>query len=109
MDEPTATMNVGEVADLLAAIRALRAQGVAIMYVSHRLEEILQIGDRATILRDGRKIATVSLAETSLDALVEMISGRPLREHFAKTPATLGSEILRVQDLACHGMLSDIS
>lgn len=109
MDEPTATMNMREVSDLLAAIRALRAQGVAFMYVSHRLEEILPIGDQVTVLRDGRKVATVPLAETSLDALVEMISGYPLREPFLKTPAAPGAEILRVDYLKCQGVLSDIS
>ena len=109
MDEPTSTLSGREVADLFNAIRTLRAQGVAVIYISHRLEEVLQIGDRATILRDGSKIATVSLAKTSLDDLIRLIVGRSLPDKFPKTPVATGAELLRVDGLHRANEIEDIS
>ena len=109
MDEPTASLSSREVADLFSAIRVLRAQGVAVVYVSHRMEEVLQIGDRATVLRDGRKIATVALADTSLDELIQMIVGRYLSDKFPKTSIEVGPEVLRVEGLTRQGMIEDVS
>jgi ribose transport system ATP-binding protein len=109
MDEPTASLSSREVADLFSVIRALRAQGVAVIYVSHRMDEVLQIGDRATVLRDGRKIATVSLAETSLDDLIQMIVGRYLADKFPKTSIEIGPEVLRVEGLTRHSVIEDVS
>ena len=109
MDEPTATLAAREVTELFSAIRALRAQGVAVVYVSHRLEEVMQIGDRATVLRDGRKIATVALAETSLPDLVQMIVGRYLSDKFPHKTTQTGPEVLRVEGLTRIGAIDDIS
>ncbi len=109
MDEPTASLSAREVADLFGVIRLLRAQGVAVIYISHRLEEVLQIGDRATVLRDGQKIATVLLAETSLDDLVWLIVGRCLPGKFPQTPLVAGAEVLRVEGLCREGAIHDIS
>jgi ribose transport system ATP-binding protein len=109
MDEPTAAMSSREVADLFSAIRALRAQGVSVIYISHRLEEVLQIGDRATILRNGSKIATVNLSETTLDQLIRLIVGRFLPDKFPKTPQKTGPELLRVEDFQREGSFEDIS
>jgi ribose transport system ATP-binding protein len=109
MDEPTASLSSREVADLFSAIRVLRAQGVAVVYVSHRMEEVLQIGDRATVLRDGRKIATVALADTSLDELIQMIVGRYLSDKFPKTSIEVGPEVLRVEGLTRQGMIENVS
>jgi len=109
MDEPTATLSSREVADLFSVIRALRAHGVAVIYISHRLEEMLQIGDRATVLRDGCKIATVTLAHTSLDELIQMIVGRylPPEGRFPRLPVQVGPEILRVEGLTRRGAIED--
>ena len=109
MDEPTASFSGREVADLFHVIQALRAQGVAVIYISHRLEEVLQIGDRATILRDGSKIATVTLAQTSLDDLIRLIVGRSLLDKFPKTPMPAGPELLRVEGLQRTGALENVS
>jgi ribose transport system ATP-binding protein len=109
MDEPTAAMSAREVSDLFSVIRALHAQGVAVIYVSHRLEEVLQIGNRATILRDGSKIVTVTLAETSLDELIHLIVGRFLPVKFPKTSLTPGAELLRVEGLRRAGAIKDVS
>ncbi len=109
MDEPTAALSAREISDLFSVIHALHAQGVAVIYVSHRLEEVLQIGNRATILRDGSKIATVTLAETSLDELIRLIVGRFLPVKFPKTPLTVGAELLRVEGLRRAGAIKDVS
>ena len=111
MDEPTASLSSREIADLFSVIRALRAQGVAVVYVSHRMEEVMQIGDRATVLRDGRKIATVKLTDTSLDELIQMIVGRylPPEGKFPKTVSEVGPEVLRVEGLTRRGAIENVS
>jgi ribose transport system ATP-binding protein len=109
MDEPTAALSSQEVGDLFGILRTLHAQGVTILYISHRLEEVLQIGDRATVLRDGRKITTVSLAEASLEDLILWIVGRFLPGKFPKALTAPGPEILRVERLRRAGVLDGVS
>lgn len=109
MDEPTAALPYPEAHNLFGILRMLRAQGVTVLYISHRLEEVLQIGDRATILRNGRKITTVPLAETSLDDLILWIAGRHLPGNPPKVPLPPGPEILRVEGLQRSGVLEGVS
>ncbi len=109
MDEPTAAFSGREVADLFNVIQALRTQGVAVIYISHRLEEVLQIGDRATVLRDGSKISTLALDKTSLDDLIRLIVGRSLPEKFPKSATAPGPELLRVEGLRRAGVIEDVS
>jgi ribose transport system ATP-binding protein len=109
MDEPTAALSGREVAVLFSVIRALRAQNIAVIYITHRLEEVLQIGDRATVLRDGSKIATVALATTSLDDLIWLMVGRSLPDKFPKTSLPTGAELLRVESLHRAGAIEDVS
>jgi ribose transport system ATP-binding protein len=109
LDEPTAALSSREVADLFGILRTLRAQGVTILYISHRLEEVLQIGDRATVLRDGRKITTVPLAEASLDDLILWIVGRYLPGKYPKPRPVSGPEVLRVEGLRRRGVLEDVT
>jgi ABC-type sugar transport system ATPase subunit len=109
MDEPTAALSSQEVGDLFGILRTLHAQGVTILYISHRLEEVLQIGDRATVLRDGRKITTVPLAEASLEDLILWIVGRYLPGKFPKALPAPGPEILRVEGLHRSGVLDNVS
>ncbi len=109
MDEPTAALSAREVADLFGILRTLHAQGVTVLYISHRLEEVLQLGDRATVLRDGRKITTVPLAEASLEDLILWIVGRYLPGKFYKSPVPTGPEVLRVERLYRSDSLADVS
>jgi ribose transport system ATP-binding protein len=109
LDEPTAALSSREVADLFGILRTLHAQGVTILYISHRLEEVLQLGDRATVLRDGRKITTVPLAEASLEDLILWIVGRYMPGQFFKAPPVPGPEVLRVEGLCRTGALEDVS
>jgi ribose transport system ATP-binding protein len=109
MDEPTASLSPPEVKTLFQLIRALTAQGGAVVYISHRLEEITKIGDRATILRDGRKVTTVSLADTTTDQLIRLMVGRNLSDKFPQRHASPGPELLRVEGLTRYGTFEDIS
>ena len=90
MDEPTAALSDPEIERLFAIIRTLKAEGVAIIYISHRLHEIFEIGDRITVLRDGRKVADVRPSDTSVSDLVRMMVGREVsttyRHRFADRP-----------------------
>ncbi len=109
MDEPTAVLTAHEIDQLFAAIAALKQRGVAIVYISHRLDEVKTLGDRATVLRDGAWVSTVRVADTSIDQLIRMMVGRDLKDKFPKLPIAPGEEILRVEHLTRTGVLHDIS
>jgi ribose transport system ATP-binding protein len=108
MDEPTSALTAQEIGELFAAIRRLKARGVAIVYISHRMEEVAEIGDCVTVLRDGRHVGTRRIQGTPLGELVRMMVGRDLKDHFPKRQATVGEEVLRVEGLRQNGVLHDI-
>jgi ABC-type sugar transport system ATPase subunit len=99
MDEPTATLTAHEIDRLFEAVRRLRQRGVAIVYVSHRLDEVEALCDRATILRDGAYVATMPVASTSIDEMIRLMVGRDLKDKFPKTAMAPGEELLRVEEL----------
>jgi ribose transport system ATP-binding protein len=109
MDEPTSALTAQEIKELFAAIRRLKARGVAIVYISHRMEELFEIGDRVTVLRDGRHVGTRQIGETTMAELVRMMVGRDLKDHFPKQRAAVGEEVLRVEKLRREGVLHEIS
>jgi ribose transport system ATP-binding protein len=109
MDEPTSALTAREVDQLFALIARLTARGVAIVYITHRLDEVYRIGDRVTVMRDGRHVATLPLAETSVDALVRMMANRDIREHYPKVRVAPGDELLRLDGITRGGVLSDVS
>jgi len=86
MDEPTAALTEREIVALFALIEKLKAQGVAIVYISHRLEELPRIADRVTVLRDGRAVETRPMAEMPPDDLIRLMVGRALENHFPDLP-----------------------
>jgi ribose transport system ATP-binding protein len=100
MDEPTAALSAHEIRTLFGLIRTLKKDGVAIIYISHRLQEIFEIGDRITVLRDGRNVASLAPAGTTLDELVRHMVGREVgaarRRRFGERP---GDVVLEVRDL----------
>jgi rhamnose transport system ATP-binding protein len=98
MDEPTASLTSREVDNLFGVIRLLRSQGVGIIYISHRLEEILSIADRITVLRDGESIATKAKDEVDRQQLIQMIVGRELAGIFPKRNAPLGEVVLELRN-----------
>ena len=99
MDEPTSSLSEAEVSDFFDVIRDLKSKGIAIVYISHRLEEILQIGDNITVLRDGKIVANALIEDITLDWIVEqMVGGKVLVPEKSSTRVT-DEEVLRVEDL----------
>ena len=99
LDEPTSSLTDDEVERLFTLVRRLRDEGVAIIYVSHRIKEILQLCDRVAILRDGRLIAVKPAAELTDAEIVRLMVGRDLTDVFQRRPAGTDREVLRVEDI----------
>ncbi len=102
MDEPSATLTVQEVERLFAVIGDLKTQGIGIIYISHRLDEIFGIADRVTVLRDGQHVATRPSGQVSREELIEMMVGRRLEQEFPPRQARVGEPRLVVHNL-CRG------
>jgi ribose transport system ATP-binding protein len=99
MDEPSAILDDGEIETLFAVVRRLTADGVAVIYISHRLDEIRRIGDRVTVLSDGATAATGLPADTPTDRLVELMVGRRAQQLYPERPSTAGEVVLDVREL----------
>jgi ribose transport system ATP-binding protein len=99
LDEPTAALPEADVARLLGVLRRLRGDGLGIIYVSHRLDEVFRIADRVTVLRDGRRVTTESVADTTPGSLVQNIIGRPLSNVFIRPAQDPGEPVLRMDGL----------
>ncbi|HRZ82615.1 MAG TPA: sugar ABC transporter ATP-binding protein, partial [Candidatus Hydrogenedentes bacterium] len=108
MDEPSATLTDHELASLFTLIGELRGRGMGILYISHRLEEVFQIGDRATVMRDGRHVATRDVADLTREDIIRMMVGRELTEEFPKVSLPRGAERLRVEGLTREGLFHDV-
>jgi len=109
-DEPTATLSEREVESLFERIHKLKKDGIGIIYVSHRMQEFHYIGDRITVLRDGKKIGTVGINEVSDSGLVSMMVGRDISQVFKRTPNQYKGEVLRTEGLCDKaGRVKDIS
>ena len=110
MDEPTSSLSAHEVEKLMAIVRTLRAEGVAIIFISHRLEEVFQVADRVTVLRDGRLISTRPIGEVSADSLISEMVGRDASEFFARSEGKKRDKVaLDVRDLTLKGVFSSVS
>jgi ribose transport system ATP-binding protein len=99
MDEPTSALTASEIAELFAAIERLRARGTSVIYISHRLEEVARIGDRVTVMRDGRRVGTLPAKTTPIPELVRMMADREVGEHYPRRRSAPGEELLRVEGL----------
>lgn len=111
MDEPTASLSGKETQVLLQLVRKFRQQGVTVLYVSHRLEEVFQIADRVTVLRDGQLVDTREVSSLDTDNLIRMMVGREQAELVGRHPRSesIGEEVLSVQALTRHGAFHDVS
>jgi ribose transport system ATP-binding protein len=110
LDEPTAALNTQEVADLFRVVRQLRDEGVGIVYISHKMDELQQIADRVTVMRDGRGIATRPMAGTHMDEIIHMMVGRTLEAWDRQVPDTSARPVaLEVRGLSRRGVLKDVS
>jgi len=109
LDEPTSALTETETLELFALMRRLADRGVAIMYISHNLEEIFAICDSVTVMRDGHSIATHSVAEATVDQLIGEMVGRELGEMMPKAIAEYGEPMLEVRDLVVDGKTEPVS
>lgn len=109
MDEPSATLTDHELEALFRLIRQLRREGIAVIYISHRLEELFNIGDRVTVMRDGAWIGTHFLCDLDRDDIIRMMVGRELAEEYPVNPRPRGPECLRVEGLTRRGAFRDVS
>lgn len=109
LDEPTSALTEKETEVLMQIIRTLKGQGVSIVYISHRLEEVFQICDSATIMRDGQYITTLDVAGTTKDELVRYMVGRDVVYQYGAGTSKHGKELLRVEHLTSGNAVKDVS
>ena len=109
MDEPTAALSAHEVARLFDQVRHLTESGVAVLFISHRLEEVFEIADRVTVLRDGRLVSSYPRSELTPQRAIRDMVGREVAEFFARTEHEAGELVLRVEELGRAGVFSGVS
>lgn len=109
MDEPTAALSGVEVERLFAVARSLRDEGRALLFISHRFDEVFALCDTVTVMRDGAYVHTTPLADTTVDDLVRQMVGRDVTELFPKLPSTPGDVVLEVDGLTRKGAFRDVS
>ena len=109
MDEPTSALSLGEVKTLFGIIRRLKEQGKGIVFIGHRLEEIVEVADRITVLRDGEKVGECMAADVQKEDLVQMMIGRTIKELIVKETLPIGDVLLSVRDLTLPGKFEHIS
>lgn len=103
MDEPTAPLTVSEVETLFRVVRDLKKKGVTIIYISHRLEELFEIADRVTVMRDGAYVGTEKIEDIDRSKLIAMMAGRELKESYPSRKVDVGKEVLRVENVCGNG------
>ena len=108
-DEPTSSLTLRETERLFSVIRRLQAKKIAVLYISHRMEEIFQICDTLTVLRDGALVATQTLDTVTTDSVIRMMIGRELQDLYQKQATAVGPPVLEVKQLTVQGILNDIS
>jgi ribose transport system ATP-binding protein len=108
MDEPTAMLTQAEISDLFEVIAELKAHGIAIVYVSHRLEEVAQLADRVTVLRDGKVVQTLPSAQASPERLIRAMVGREISNLYPKPKVEIGDVLLRAEGISRRGKVVDL-
>lgn len=109
MDEPTAALTQSETLILFDVIRSLKKSGISIVYISHRMEEIFELCDRISVLRDGTYIGTKNIPETNMNEIVKMMIGREIGERYPVRNCKIGDTVLKVRDLTKNGVFQNIS
>jgi len=109
MDEPTSALSESEITQLFSTIRILKKKGISIIYISHRMDELFEIGDIVTILRDGKKVATKQINKTNREELIRLMVDREVDELFERVDTKNHKEVLKVSSLSSRGILSNIS
>ena len=108
MDEPTASLSEHEVRRLFKIVQSLRHEGVAVLFISHRMEEVFEIADRVTVLRDGRWVSTRPRSELTPAIAIREMVGRTLTEFFQRSPVSPGDVVLEVRGLGREGVFRDV-
>ena len=108
MDEPTSSLTKRETDVLFDIIRSLKARNIGVIYISHRMDEIMALADRVTVLRDGRRVGSLERSEMTESGIIRMMVGRELNEIFAKRPAKIGDVVLEARGLSI-GYVKDVS
>jgi ABC-type sugar transport system ATPase subunit len=109
MDEPSAVLGEKDLEKLFQVVRSLQAQGIGIVYISHRLKEIFELADQVTVLKDGRYIDTRNVSEVTMDDLVKLMIGRDLKDVYPKRAPVLGEVLLEVKNVSRTKLVHDIS
>ncbi len=109
MDEPTSSLGEQEVKQLMDTVRLLKDRGIAILFVSHKLEELFELCDRVTVMRDGEHILTSDISQMTGDSLIEAMVGRTLENQYPKIPTSRGEMALKVENLTQIGAIRDVS
>ena len=109
MDEPTSSLTLNEVADLFRLVRRLRDEGTAVVFISHRLEELFELADRVTVMRDCSYVDTCSIKDVSRDDLIRLMVGRTITNLFPKQDVKAGDVILKVENLERAGSFRNVS
>ncbi len=109
MDEPTAALTQSETVALFKVIESLRKKGVSMVYISHRMEEIFELCDRITVLRDGSYIGVKNIPETNMNEIVKMMIGREIGERYPSRNVKIGKEVLKVKGLTRKGTFHEVS
>ena len=109
MDEPTAALTQSETVALFKVIESLRKKGVSMVYISHRMEEICELSDRITVLREGSYIGVKNIPETNMNEIVKMMIGREIGERYPSRNVKIGKEVLKVKELTRKGTFHDVN
>jgi len=108
-DEPTSSLSEAETAEVFRIVRELKAKGMGVVYITHRMEELRSIGDRVTVLRDGETVHTGPLAELTTEQLIKHMVGRELAAQYHREPVEPGKELLRIEKLSVKPLLKEVS
>lgn len=109
LDEPTSSLTETEVKELFNMIRSLKAKGVSIIYISHRMEEIKEVCDSLTVLRDGQYVGTEDADKLTIDQIIKMMVGRDITEQYPARTPKIGDEMLRAENITRKGVLDNVS
>ncbi len=109
MDEPTSSLTDNEIEILFKVIERLKSEGITILFISHKLEEVMRISDRITVIRDGAKIITYDTKSSTREELIRHMVGRDLEDYYYKRPVEIGEEVMRVEGLTTEGVFHDVN
>lgn len=109
MDEPTTALTQAETNVLFKVVNSLKEKGVSIVYISHRMEEIFELCDRITVLRDGTYVGTEKIADIEMNDVVKMMIGREIGERYPARDCEIGDVVFEVKDLNCQGVFHDVN